>query len=240
MDSRDSWIDPDEVSELAGELYPESGEPPEPEEEEFAPLPLLDDEALPAASEMVGQPVEDAGEGEEGKAARMGEQLRLIRERAVRSGLLVGAEAKPESGEAADDGVAPEEGGSLLEPFVLPRGRLVEQVEALVRWLSDAGDQVFVLDELGDELVSGDVPAGLRSGAVRLAQSWERSQSWLREEQLAAAAPLASATLAGGQVLSVVGVRCASGFYCAALLRESMITAAQGARVRDALYLVFS
>ena len=244
MGSRDSWIDPEEVSDLAGEIYPEekSPAPQEGEDGEYRPLPLLDDDDLTAADEAVAEVSEststEAEDGDQdGTAERIGERLRAIRRRAERSGLLVGAEKEKEPGAEGEPdarSVIP-----LPEPFVLRGGRMLEQVRALVEWLADGFERVFVLDELGDELVPGEVPAGLRSGAVRLAQSWERSQQWLREDGQAAGAPVASAALADGKVISVVGVRCASGFYCAALVGDQMISIPHAIRVEEALFLVF-
>lgn len=225
MGSRDSWIDPAEISGLAGEIFPVekaracAGE-------SFVPLPLLDD----------GDPESVWDEGDEKLAAdRIAARLRQIRRQAERSGLLAGVGA-------GDAGSNPEPAAAarLPEPFRLPVGHLSDQVRALAGWLAGWGDQVFVLDELGDELAGVAVPAGLRSGAVRLALSWERSQPWLRDDQQAAEVSLAAAALADGRVMSVVGLRSASGFYCAAVIGEQMVPVAHAARIREALLLVFS
>ncbi|MFT4551008.1 MAG: hypothetical protein ACI8XO_002742 [Verrucomicrobiales bacterium] len=232
MDLRDSWIDPDEVSELASEIFPVE-KVRLADDDGYEPVPLLDDGGVGdvrASSEAVAQDCD-----EQMTADRIAERLRAIRVRAERSGLLIGSEpVKNPEGEDRCRESAP-----IPEPFVLPGGRLIEQVSALVDWLAEDFKQVFVLDELGDELVPGDVPAGLRSGAVRLAQSWERSQRWLREEGLAAEVPVAGAALAGGLIFSVVGIRCAGGFYCAALVGEQMVSTEHAVLIRDALFLVF-
>jgi hypothetical protein len=225
MGSPDSWIDPAEISGLAGEIFPIE-KAPAGAGEAFVPLPLLDD----------GDPGSGWGEGDENLAAeRIAGRLRQIRRQAERSGLLAGAgsggaTSRPESAAAA----------RLPEPFLLPVGHLSDQVKALAGWLACSGDQVFVLDELGDELAGVAVPAGLRSGAVRLALSWERSQPWLRDDRQAAEVPLAAAALADGRVMSVVGLRCASGFYCTAVVGEQMVPIAHAARIHEALFLVFS
>ena len=163
--------------------------------------------------------------------------MREIRERAERSGLLVGSDA----GAAVKAEAASADARIQWREFVLPSGRLIEQVSALADWLTDGGEfeQVFLLDELGDELVPGEISAGLRSGAVRLAQSWERSQRWLEEDGQAAEAPVAGAALGDGKVLSVIGARCVGGFYCAGLVGEQMASPQFAARVREALFLVF-
>ena len=229
MALHDSWIDPDEVSELAGEIFPEGEKPVE---DEFSPVPLLDDEDVEVIEESDGV---DEEEGALGSAERIAERLRAIRVRAERAGLLPGIEPM------ADE--SPEEVGQVaaeLRPFVLRGGaRLAEQVQALAEWMAGGGEQVFVLDALGDELVVGEVSAGLRSGAVRLAQSWERSQKWLREDSQAAGAPLVAAALADGRVMSLVGIRCERGFFCAAMVGEEMISEALAVRVQEALFLVF-
>jgi len=238
MDSRDSWIDPEEVSDLAGEVYPKgkfkkAGT-------EFKPVSLLDDEdeLPPELEEEVAEAVEIEEDDDAFTARRISEHLHEIRERAERSGLLVGSE--PQSDVAVED-IEDEGVEALVERFVLPAGRLAEQVAAIGDWLAESGefDQVMLLDELGDGLLHEEIAPGLRSGAVRLAQSWERSQRWLREEEQAAEAPLAGAALADGKILSVVGVRVAGGFYCAATVGAGMLSVSHAGRVREALILVF-
>jgi hypothetical protein len=232
MGSRDSWIDPDEVSGLAGEIFPHAKRQRR-DTEKYVPVSLVDDDDVADLGRGLADGSEDAG-----TAQRIGERLRAIRKRADRSGLLIGSDVKTAS--ELDSETHAEFG----EPpaFVLPAGRLVEQVAALASWLREAEgfDQVFLLDELGDELVPGEVPAGLRSGAVRLAQSWERSQAWLDDDGLAAEVPVAGAALGGGKVLSVIGARCTGGFYCAAMVGDRLVPVQLAARVREALFLVFS
>lgn len=224
MGSPDSWIDPVEISGLAGEIFP-TEKPESGAGDLFVPLPLLADDGPDADSEEVGEAL---------SVERIAGRLRQIRQRAERSGLLAGV------GEGAPEVSQVTTGGSRLpEPFLRPAGCLSEQVRALAGWLSGWGGPVFVLDELGDELVGREVSAGLRSGAVRLALSWERSQPWLREDHQAAGAPLVAAALADGRVMSVIGLRCEGRFYCAALIGESMITVAHARLIQDALSLVF-
>jgi hypothetical protein len=225
MGSPDSWIDPAEISGLAGEIFPT--EKPESDARDlFVPLPLLADDDPDADSEELGETL---------SIERIAGRLRQIRERAERSGLLAGVGDGGSGASQVTSGCP-----RLPEPFLLPVGCLSEQVRALAGWLSGWGGQVFVLDELGDELAGREVSAGLRSGAVRLALSWERSQPWLREDHQAAGAPLVAAALADGRVMSVVGLRGGGSFYCAALIGESMITVTHARLIQEALSLVFS
>jgi len=224
MGSHDSWIDPAEVSDLAGEIFP-ARKVSRGEEEAFVPLPLLDDDGGTLGGDA----------GYEGFAVeKIAGRLRQIRHRAERSGLLVGTSPRQ-----ADPGSAEPGGAAPLEPFLLPSGGLSEQVAALVRWMSGCADRVVVLDELGYALGGAETPAGVRGAAVRLAQSWERSQPWLNEDLQAAEVPLAAAALAGGRVMSVLGVRCSSGFYCAAFIGDQLLSTSHAGRVRQALCLVF-
>ncbi|MGI9242975.1 MAG: hypothetical protein ACR2RV_19410 [Verrucomicrobiales bacterium] len=214
------------MSNLAGEIFPVTTMP-EKASDAYAPLPLLDDD---------GAATDPAGEDERATAERVAGRLRQIRRRAERSGLLAGT-----SPEQADSGAGATVGAAPLEAFALPAENLSlsEQVAALVAWMSDCADQVVVLDELGYLLGGVEAPAGLRGAAVRLAQSWERSQPWLHEDLQAAQVPTASACLSGGRILSVIGVRGSSGFFCAALVGGQMVSQTHAAQIRDAMALLF-
>ena len=73
MASRDSWIDPEEVSELVGEIFPSSdkGEPTGDAAEDYQPVPLLDDDD--GDFEAVSEAVVESCDDEQGTAERIAE-----------------------------------------------------------------------------------------------------------------------------------------------------------------------
>ena len=196
MASDSFWIDTDELARLGAELV--SGRVDDGQASAEAP-PLLD---------LFGDPV-DVGAEKHAEApprhqelGRASQQLAAIKERAMRSGLLVSgisgdvSEAEPEAKVFPGSGVT-----------------LVERLESFVKWAAGKNDLtgLFITDLGGNELVESGADPSLVASGIALAEGWQRARGELEDTAANSVSTAASVRDWEGEVLTVFFCRSAYG-----------------------------